>query len=190
MSVRREQLLHAATDLFASRGYHGVGIDDVGAAAGISGPGVYRHFLSKQALLEALCERAMTRMLAVAAALPAAGDDPQAALDGLVELHVGFAVHERELLAVWVREQRALPEQARRTLRGRQRAYEAIWRAVVAALRDDLTDDEVTVCVGATLAMLNATALFETKVPADRLRALLRDMALAALLPPAATAVS
>ncbi len=184
MSVRREQLLRAATDLFGSRGYHAVGIDDVGAAAGISGPGVYRHFLNKQALLEVLCERAMTRMLAVAAALPDPADDPQAALDGLVELHVGFAVHERDLLAVWVREQRALSDQARRALRARQREYEAIWQAVVAALRDDLTGDEATVCVGATLAMLNATALFDTKVPADRLGSLLRDMALAALLPP------
>ena len=60
---RREQLLEAAAALFAERGYHAVGIDDIGAAAGISGPGVYRHFPSKQALLAALCDRALTRML-------------------------------------------------------------------------------------------------------------------------------
>ena len=54
---RREQLLQCAADLFSARGYHAVGIDDIGAAAGISGPGVYRHFPGKQALLAALCDR-------------------------------------------------------------------------------------------------------------------------------------
>ena len=60
---RRELLLQSAADLFATKGYHAVGIDDIGAAAGISGPGVYRHFASKQALLEALCDRALSSML-------------------------------------------------------------------------------------------------------------------------------
>ena len=60
---RRELLLEAAAELFAARGFHAVGIDDIGAAAGITGPGVYRHFAGKQALLEVLCDRAMTRLL-------------------------------------------------------------------------------------------------------------------------------
>ena len=51
---RRELLLRAAADLFAARGFHDVGMDDIGAAAGITGPGVYRHFASQQALLEDL----------------------------------------------------------------------------------------------------------------------------------------
>ena len=63
---RRELLLQAAADLFAARGFHDVGIDDIGTAAGITGPGVYRHFASKQALLESLCDRTMDRMLGLA----------------------------------------------------------------------------------------------------------------------------
>ena len=75
---RREQLLEAAAVLFAERGYHAVGIDDIGAAAGISGPGVYRHFAGKQALLAALCERALHRMLGGAQGISAAHGDPRA----------------------------------------------------------------------------------------------------------------
>ena len=168
--------------MFAARGYHAVGIDDIGAAAGISGPGVYRHFASKQALLEALCDRAMTRMLAGARRTRSSAPDPATALEALVDLHVDFAVAERTLLGVWAREQRALSDDVRRSLRRRQREYERVWRAALAALRDDLDESEVAVVVVATLALLNATALADVAVDPARLRALLRRTALAALL--------
>ena len=179
---RREQLLEAAAGMFAARGYHGVGIDDIGAAAGISGPGVYRHFASKQALLEALCDRAMTRMLDGARRTRSSTPDPAAALEALVDLHVDFAVAERTLLGVWAREQRALSDDVRRSLRRRQREYERVWRGALAALRDDVDEAEIAVAVVATLALLNATALADVAVDPARLRALLRRMALAALL--------
>lgn len=180
---RREQLLGAAADLFAARGYHAVGIDDIGAAAGISGPGVYRHFPSKQALLESLCDRAMTRMLEGARRSRAAHDDPARALEALVDLHVDFAVTHRPLLGVWAREQRALSDDVRRSLRRRQREYERVWREAAAPLRTDLDEAEVSVVVVAVLALLNATALAEATVPAARLSPLLRRTALGALLP-------
>ena len=167
--------------MFAARGYHAVGIDDIGAAAGISGPGVYRHFPSKQALLEALCDRAMTRMLDGARRTRSSAPHPAAALEALVDLHVDFAVAERTLLGVWAREQRALSDDVRRSLRRRQREYERVWRGALAALRDDLGEPEVAVVVVATLALLNATALADVAVDPARLRALLRRMALATL---------
>ena len=175
---RRALLLEAAADLFAARGYHAVGIDDIGAAAGITGPGVYRHFSSKQQLLESLCEQAMTRLLVGAQGLSTG----VSALEALVDLHVSFAVGERALLGVWAREQRALSDDVRRSLRRRQRAYEQVWREVAARHRDDLTEPEISVVVASTLALLNSTALVDTSLPADRLSRLLRRMALAALL--------
>ena len=179
---RREQLLEAAAVLFAARGYHAVGIDDIGAAAGISGPGVYRHFAGKQALLAALCDRALSRMLEGAQGISAAGADPRTSLEALVDLHVAFAVDERALIGVWGRELPALGDDLRRSLRRRMRAYEQPWQEVLACLRDDLGPEEVAVVTGATLAMLNATAVSTTGVSRERLAGLLRTMALAALL--------
>ena len=179
---RREQLLEAAAHLFADRGFHAVGIDDIGAAAGISGPGVYRHFPSKAALLESLCDRAMTRMLEGAREIAANHDDPHAALERLVELHAAFGVQERALIGVWVREARSLSDDVRRSLRRRMRSYEQLWHAVLAPLRDDLDPAEVAVVTGSTLAMLNGTAFTSPSLPPDRLELLLRRMALAALL--------
>jgi len=173
---RRELLLGAAAELFAARGYHDVGIDDIGAAAGITGPGVYRHFPSKQALLEALCDRTMDRMLGLARAAQG--------LDALVALHVTFAVEERALLSVWVRERRALAEDARQSLRERQRTYEQVWRDALVPLRPDLTRDEVTLTVGAVLAMLNASSLIDNPLGAQERSALLRRLAETGLLAP------
>ncbi len=180
--ARRELLLAAAAELFAAHGFHDVGIDDIGNAAGISGPGVYRHFASKQAILEALCERGVDIMLAGVQGISAQHDDPAEALRAMVELHVDFAVARRVLIGVWVREQRALSPEVRRSLRRRQRAYEQPWRQVLARLRDDLDEGEVAVAVTATLTMLNATAVVDPTVPAERLRTLLRRMAWAALV--------
>ena len=176
---RRELLLEAAADLFASRGYHAVGIDDIGAAAGITGPGVYRHFASKQALLEQLCDRRPSTMLDCSPGITAAHAPP---LDALVDLHVDFAVDERALLGVLVREQRALSDDVRRSLRTRQRSYEQLWRDAVGRQRKDLNGDDVALIVASTLAMLNATSLVDSKVTDDRRRLLLRTMALSARL--------
>ena len=179
---RREQLLEAAAQLFSSRGFHAVGIDDIGAAAGISGPGVYRHFASKQALLESLCDRAMTRMLDGAEHITETAGDPHTALESLVDLHVAFAVSERALIGVWVREARSLSDDVRRSLRRRMRAYEQPWLQVLGDLREDLEPAEVAIVTGSTLAMLNGTAFTTPAVePAAQAR-LLRRMALAALL--------
>ena len=157
----------------------------IGAAAVITGPGVYRHFPSKQALLEHLCDRAMTRMLDGARDTPVAHPRPDEALVGLVDLHVAFAVGERTLLGVWAREQRALSDEVRRSLRRRQRAYEQVWRDVLLGVRPELSPDEAQVVVSATLGLLNTSALVDTTVPAPRLAQLLRRAALAALRAPA-----
>lgn len=183
LAPRREKLLAAAATLFAERGYHDVGIDDIGAAAGISGPGVYRHFAGKQALLESLCDRAMTRMLEGARRTRDEHPDADEAVRALVDLHAEFSVRHRTLLGVWLREQRALSDGVRRSLRRRQREYERVWRAAVAPLRPELADTEVAVVVSAALALLNATALMDVALPPERLRELLRTGALAALLP-------
>jgi AcrR family transcriptional regulator len=170
---RRELLLEAAADLFAARGYHEVGIDDIGAAAGITGPGVYRHFSSKQALLESLCDRTMDRMLGLA--------QRSSDLAVLVDLHVELVVRDRALIGVWVREQRALQDEVRRSLRARMRTYEGLWRDAVAPSRPDLDGAQLALLVGAVLAMLNASALIENPLPAEARAATLRDLVLAAL---------
>lgn len=61
--TRREQILREAARLFAERGFHGVGVDEIGAAVGISGPGLYRHFPGKDAMLAELLVGISERLL-------------------------------------------------------------------------------------------------------------------------------
>src|SRR6266446_5878967 len=99
----RDSLLDAAADLFTSRGFRGLRMEDVGAAAGVSRQTVYNEFGDKLGLARAVLLRHTERFLdgidntlsrhddlatavaaAVAYTLSAAADDPllKAALTG------------------------------------------------------------------------------------------------------------
>jgi AcrR family transcriptional regulator len=62
---RRAQLLDAAKEVFATRGYHAAAMDEIAAAAGISKPVLYQHFDSKLDLYLALLDRACDSLLGV-----------------------------------------------------------------------------------------------------------------------------
>src|SRR5687768_18195413 len=90
-SDRRSQIIAAAERLVAERGYLAVRLEDIGAAAGVSGPAIYRHFPNKEALLVELLVGISTRLLAGATEVVARADDARSALDGLVDFHLDFA---------------------------------------------------------------------------------------------------
>ena len=59
---RRQQILDTAAELFAARGFHWVSVADLGAAVGISGPGLYKHFAGKDELALHLFETCHARV--------------------------------------------------------------------------------------------------------------------------------
>jgi AcrR family transcriptional regulator len=85
--ARREQLLDATKEIVLAGGFHGVSIEAVARAAGITRPIVYAHFADLGALLDALVARESRRALAqLEAALPAdLAGDLVAALRGYLE---------------------------------------------------------------------------------------------------------
>ena len=96
-SDRRSQLLAAAEQLIAQRGFPAVRLEDIGAAAGVSGPAIYRHFPNKEALLVELLVGISTRLLAGAQAVVEESADPAAALDGLIDFHLDFCAGRTRL---------------------------------------------------------------------------------------------
>jgi AcrR family transcriptional regulator len=54
---RKEQILVAASDLIAKRGFNGVSLDDIAAACNFTKHGLLYHFQSKEKLLAAVLER-------------------------------------------------------------------------------------------------------------------------------------
>lgn len=54
--AKRELILNAAAELFASKGFEGTSIDEIGAAANLKGPALYYYFKGKDAIIEAMIE--------------------------------------------------------------------------------------------------------------------------------------
>jgi AcrR family transcriptional regulator len=184
---RRERILAAAAELVARRGFHTVGMAEIGAEAGIVGSGVYRHFDSKDAILVALLDRVMTRLQDGAAAILASATDDRAALTALVRDHVRVAIEDRSVLAVYHREVHNLPADDRRRLRRAQRHYLEDWVHVLAPLRRDLADGELRLAVHAAIGAIQSTLFFRSGLAADRQADLLDAMVHACLgVPPAA----
>src|ERR1700712_178355 len=111
---RREQILQVAARLFARHGFHGVTIADLGAAVGVSGPALYRHFPSKEGLLAEMLVGISEHLLAGGQERAAATADPEDLLDALVDFHTDFALSQPELITVQDRDLANLPDAARR----------------------------------------------------------------------------
>ena len=180
-SSRREAILAAALALFRQRGFHSVGIDEIGTTAGISGPGVYRHFPSKSSLLVALFDSLSDRMLAAAEEIQKLDCPPDKTLERLVEFHVSTAVTERALLAVWLQDAQSLPRPDQQRIGDRQVEYAAVWEATLARLRPDLGPAAAHTVVQAALGAINSIALHDPGLPPEALEALLGEVARAVL---------
>jgi len=182
---RRAALLEAAAALFAERGFNGVSIEDLGSAVGVSGPAVYRHFASKQAVLEALLVGVSERLLAGGETVEEAAADAGSALRSLIGFHIDFALGEPDTIRVQDRDLDALTEAARRQVRRLQRRYIEVWMRVLAGLHPALADDELRVRVQGTFGLLNSTPhtarVGGAPVAAGEVRPVLERMAWAAL---------
>ena len=175
-------LLTAATGLFRRHGFSGVGIDEIGAAAGIAGPGVYRHFRNKEELLAAAMARAR-EPLAAGVTRALAGATPRQSLDRLVSSYVDIAVDNEDTIAVYLNESRALGDTRRRAVRRDQRSYLDEWVMVVSRLDPD-TDrpvDEVRAAVHGAIGLVNGYAEGRVRAPLDVVRPLLVAMSTRAL---------
>jgi len=181
-SDRRSQLIAAAERLVAERGFLAVRLEDIGAAAGVSGPAIYRHFPNKEALLVELLVGISTRLLAGATDVVARASSPTAALDGLIDFHLDFAFGESDLIRIQDRDLGHLPAAAKRQVRKAQRQYVEIWVDVQRQLDDALDEADARVMAHAVFGLLNSTPhSIKPGIGSDSSRPVLRAMTLAAL---------
>jgi AcrR family transcriptional regulator len=174
---RRERILRAAAELVAERGFHAVSMADIGAASGIVGSGVYRHFDSKSAVLVALLDEGMERLLAGAAAAVGSGRPDAEVLDELVRDQVRFAVDEALLVRLWLREVQTLPDGDQRRLRRLQRHYVEEWVHTLRELRPELPDGDARARVHVAIGAIQSAATWNAGVPRDPLAELLVECA-------------
>ncbi len=163
----------AAAALGARRGFDAISMADIGAEAGIVGSGIYRHFDSKTAILVAMADRVMDRLMTRAVEIVASALDDRQSLSMLVRDHIEVALTDRDALAVYHREVRTLPADERRRLSRSQRHYIEEWVHLLAPLRPDLGDGEVRLAVHAAIGAIQSTLFFRSGLSGERLTELL-----------------
>ena len=177
---RREQIVDTAAELFARRGFHGVSVGDLGAACGVSGPALYKHFASKEAILAEMLVRISEELLRVGTERVASAGDGPAAVTALVEWHVDFALRHKALIIVQDRDWQSLPDRDREQVRALQRAYVDLWAGQLRRVHRGLRTDRARAMAHVAFGLINSTPHSDL-LPVAPMRSLLRAMALDAL---------
>jgi len=175
---RREEILRAAARLFAERGSRAVGVDDIGAAVGVSGPAIYRHFTSKDAMLAEMLLRISERLLGGATErVAAAGADPRGQLRALVAFQVDFALDNPALITVQDRDLGSLAAADAAEVRRLQRRYVEVWVAVLARLHPAAGAEACRARAHAVFGLINSTPHSGGRLPRPAMAELLATMA-------------
>ena len=177
---RADVIVEVAARLFAERGYGATSIDDIGTAAGVSGPAVYWHFKGKRAVLAAMLGDVSERLLAQGRQCVADAADPEAALRALVHEQVTFALDHPDLIVVHARELRHLDTEQAHRVRSLQRQYVDVWVGVMRRLHPKVRRPKLVAAVQAAIGLINSTPYVGT-ASRRTLQPLLTDMALASL---------
>ena len=181
---RRQRILTAAAELVAERGYHDVGMSDIGAAAGVTGSAIYRHFDGKSAVLVTLFDRVIDDLSREASEIVSSRQEPLSMLRELIESHVRIVIVDRALMRVYHSEITNLPTDDSQRLRRKQRLYVEEWVHILAQLRPKVGDATLRALVHASIGAIQSTLFYESGLSGDRLAILMTAMAESVLLAP------
>jgi len=117
VAIPADPVLAAALEAFAELGYHGCGVKDIAGRAGLSVPGLYHHYPSKQDMLVRLIALGLEdRAWRLEAAEEEAGADPRDRLAALTDCTARATCHRWALAFVSTTEWRRLDEEHRDSL--------------------------------------------------------------------------
>ncbi len=178
---RRQRILTAAAQLVAQHGFHDVGMADIGAAAGVTGSAIYRHFDGKSAVLVAMFDQVIDELSRDAEDVVTTAVDPRQAVRRLIRAQVMFVLTDRTLARVYHNEITNLPDADRHRLRRKQRMYIEEWVHVLAALRPEINEAELRARVHAAIGAIQSTLFYQSGLSEQRLIGLMGAAAEAVL---------
>ena len=146
----------AAADLFRERGFRETSLGDIGAAAGVSGPAIYRYFKSKGELLSVLIEEAAVMWRETVDAVLNQDTPPLVTLERLIDAAIALQLQNGNLRDVFLQEYRFLDDDARRRVARIERVRMAEWVHVLCEVRPGLTDEEARAAVTMVDGMLRS----------------------------------
>lgn len=177
----RDRLLEHAAPLFASKGYHGVGIEELGAQVGLTGPAIYRHFRTKQSLLGQMLITVSQALFDGAQRAQSEFSNATDVLPRLIDGHIEFALGNPDLIKVHERDFANLSDEDARLVRRLQRRYVEIWVAQIMEYRPGIDADRARTMAHAVFGLLNSTPRLRPGRDRDEVARLLHRMAMQAL---------
>jgi TetR/AcrR family transcriptional regulator, cholesterol catabolism regulator len=156
--LTRDDIVAGAGRRFATHGYHGTSMRDLGEDLGILGSSIYAHVGGKQELLVAVVERGAEFFSASADAALARSSDPLDALAGLISGHIDVVLDHRSEARTYLAEVTFLDGSERRRIAAARRRYEDVFaRTIADAQETGLVRDDLDPRLGAiyVLSILN-----------------------------------
>lgn len=172
----------AAAELFGRSGYHGVGVTDIAAAAGVTGPALYRHFGSKQELLSEVLLTALDTLNDVAAQhLERDSGDPAERLREMLRATAELSVARRDITALWRWQGTHLSPEGRRAVLHRGARLLGCFARHLRECRPELDAAEAELLCWTALSVLGSVAVHRTRIAKNRHTDLLVELAVAVL---------
>jgi AcrR family transcriptional regulator len=178
----RERLLENGAALFAAKGFHGVGVEELGESVGLTGPSMYRHFRTKNALLAEMLITVSQSLFEGATQVIEENLDPEQTLLALINRHVEFAIAHPDLIRVHERDFGNLEEDDARQVRRLQRRYVELWVEQIQRVRRDETAESARTMAHAVFGLLNSTPRLQSGQRRNEVAELMVGLAQRALL--------
>lgn len=185
---RKAQIVGIAARAFAERGYHPVGVDEIAAEVGISGPALYRHFSNKYAMLVAAAEMGAQQLLDAAKAADNPKLEPEPRLTALIRGITEHTIECRREGGLYRWERRYLERADRARIRVLYIELHATVDAAIAELHPDEDPADINLRGAAVLSVIGSITAHRTALSNARLVNLINDICwdiLRAELPPA-----
>jgi TetR/AcrR family transcriptional regulator, cholesterol catabolism regulator len=163
---RTAEIIDAAANVFARRGFHGASTQDIADVLGVRQASLYYYFPSKEVALEMVCARGVEGFVEAAIAVTEVSGSASKKLAGLIASHLSPLRDRGDYMQVFLNERRHLPAESRRRIGRHSRAIERIFEDVLRAGVDDgefRPDIDVRLTALAILGMANAVAAWYAK---------------------------
>ena len=166
---RKAQILTAAAEAFSERGYHPVGIEEIAATVGISGPALYRHFPTKYALFASAVLRLADSLLAATDPAVITREDPEDRLDAVIGAVIRTTIDNRRTGGLYRWEGRYLVGDDRRALRRSMATLHERVTNPLQQLRPDLSEADAAMLATASISAVASITAHRSALSAKQI---------------------
>lgn len=179
---RKAQIARASAEAFSAQGYHAVSMETIAAKVGVSAAALYRHYAGKYDLFRGAV-LSLSQQLVDAVDLVDMNDsvDPAAELDRLVVALIDLTLDSRESGGLYRWQSRYLRAEDQEVLAAQLMSVNRRIQKPLLVIRPTLTSEQRwTLSVG-VLSVIGSIVDHRSRLPADEIRALLKDASAAIL---------